>query len=69
MSVVFEEAVVLERKDRQVSDVMVVIIVNDQRSVVVVAVVLQCKRQGNAGCITTQNVFSVVSGTCDAPLR
>ena len=49
MSVVLEYAVVLERKDRWVSDVMVVIMVNDQGGVVVVlAVVLQGKRRSGA---------------------
>ena len=36
----------LERKDRGISNVMVVIMVNDQGSVVVFAVVLRGKRQG-----------------------
>ena len=45
VSVVLEyPVVVLERKDRWVSYVMVVIIVNDQGSVVVIAVVLQGKK-------------------------
>ena len=70
VSVVLEYAVVmLERKDKGVSDVMVVIMVNDQGSVVVVAVVLQGKRRGEAGRITTKIVFRVVSGACNARLR
>ena len=70
VSVVLEYAVVvLESKDRWVSDVMVVIMVNDQGSVVVVAVVLQGKRQGEAERITTKIVFRVVSGACNARLR
>ena len=40
MSVVLEYAVVIERKDRRVSDAIVVIMANDQGSVVVAAVVL-----------------------------
>ena len=40
------QAVLLERKDRLVNDVIAVIMVNDQGSFVVVAVVLQGKRQG-----------------------
>ena len=58
VSVVLEYAVVvLESKDRWVSDVMVVIMVNDQGGVVVVAFVLQRKRRGEAGCITTKNAL------------
>ena len=38
----------LERKDRWVSNVMVVIMVNDEGSFVVFAVVLQGKRRGEA---------------------
>ena len=59
----------LERKDRRISNVMVVIMVNGQGNVVVFAVVLQGKRQGEARRITTKNAFRVVSGACDARLR
>ena len=59
----------LERKDRRISDVMVVIMVNGQGSVVVFAVVLRGKRRGEVRRITTKNAFRVVSGACDAPLR
>ena len=50
VSVVLEYAVVLvlESKDRWVSYVMVVIMVNDQGCAVVVAFVLQRKRRGKA---------------------
>ena len=56
MSVVLEYAVVLGRKDRWVSDVMVVIIVTDQGGVVVVEL-LCCKARGKAGRITTKNAL------------
>ena len=55
----------LERKDRLISDVMVVIMVNDEGSFVVFAVVLR----GKARHITTNYVFRVVSGACKARLR